>query len=77
MKNLFIRIILSFTLTVSILSCMFNFYTEKPPEPKQVIEAPIFQSIVLWMAWIKSIDWSKLGSGDSKWKYRYLPEPEG
>lgn len=38
MKNLFIRIILSFTLSAAILSCTFNLYTERPSEPKQVIE---------------------------------------
>lgn len=76
MRNLFIKATLSLVLTASLLSCLFNFTFEKPPEPKkQIIEASghgIPLIIHIW-GWITG--WRSGGSGGSG--KSPMPKPEG
>jgi len=69
MRNIIIRIVLSATLSASLLCCAFNFTTEKPPDQKQVIEAPILKNL---RALIEYIDWS----GWRSWGYNYKWPPK-
>ena len=75
MQKLFIRIVLSFTLSASILSCALNLYTKKPPAPKkQVIEAPLYitpAAVAFWRA-VKYVFFSGGGTGKSP-----MPKPSG
>jgi len=64
MMNLFIRIVLSVTLSASILCGAFNLTTEKPSEPqKQVLEAPLFLSPVTQSFWRALKYWFGSGGG--------------
>jgi len=74
MKTLFIRIVLSFILSASILRCAFNFY-EKPPDQKnQVIEAPLYITPAAQAFWraFKYLFLSGGGTGKSP-----MPKPSG
>jgi len=55
MQKLFISIILSLVLNAFILTFMFSGFVARPPEQKQVIEAPILKNI---RALLSYIDWS-------------------
>ena len=77
MQRLFIKVSLSVILTASLLSCLFNFTFERPPEPKKqtiVIEAsghgvPLI--VHLW-GWITGWRSGSGGSGKSP-----MPKPGG
>ncbi|MFB3101304.1 MAG: hypothetical protein ACE1ZM_07665 [Gammaproteobacteria bacterium] len=77
MKNKIIQTFCSLIVTLALMAGLATALvpTNEPPEPRQVIEAPIFRSIQVWVAWLKTVDWSNLGSGDSKWKFKFLPDP--
>jgi len=76
MQKLFIRVILSLTLTANILSCIFNMYDNLSETNKttKIVEAPLYITPAAQAFWraVKYLFLSGGGTGKSP-----IPKPSG
>lgn len=74
MQKLFIRVVLSFILTMSLLSCMFNSNLPETNKTIKIVEAPLYLSPIAQSFWRALKYWFGSGGGTGK---SPMPKPSG